>query len=81
MSIDVLINYINNGREIEFEYGGKRFSITYGEVRGRDVISFCEFYKESIEVDTVDELFNIPIYGKKLSDIWESLTEENVWIF
>jgi len=40
-----LVDYINQGREIEFLFQNKKYSITYGVIGGKSVISFCEFYQ------------------------------------
>ena len=84
MSIDVLREYVYYGREIEFDYQNKKFSITYGKDPASGdghIISFCEFYQEPIDVKTVDELLQAEWNGEKLKNIWESLTEEDVWIY
>lgn len=47
MTRDQLLDLIKHGREIEFKYNNKMYSITYGRTNGEYVISFCEFYKES----------------------------------
>lgn len=36
---------INSGREIEFLFEGRKYSITYDILNEEDVISFCEFYQ------------------------------------
>ena len=49
MSIDVLREYVYYGREIEFDYQNKKFSITYGKDPASGdghIISLCEFYQE-----------------------------------
>ena len=81
MTIAILRDCVEHGREIEFDYDGKRYSITYGIIDGREVISFCEFYKETTEVITFDELLNISRDGVTLRDMWGKLTENDVWIF
>ena len=40
MTKDLLADYIECGREIEFKYNGKMYSITYGIIEGKEVISF-----------------------------------------
>lgn len=81
MKKEELRQLIEEGHEIEFEYKKKKYSITYGEINGEDVISFCEFYKESVEVKTTDELLAIHYNDFVLGNIIESLTEDKVWIY
>lgn len=81
MKIEELKQLIDEGHEIEFEYKKKKYSITYGEMNGEDVISFCEFYKESVEVKTINELLAIHYNGFVLGNIIESLTKDKVWIY
>ena len=44
-------------------------------------ISFCEFYKETLDVATVDELWNSTYKGIKLSDMLSSIPEDKVDVF
>lgn len=82
MTKEELKNYIDIGHEIEFKYKGKMYSITYGDADGVDVISFCEFYKEPIDVINFDDLCKINYQGENLLDILASLNDkQDVWIF
>ena len=81
MSISEFINLVDEGHEIEFVYEGRKYSVTYGEINEKDVISFCEFYRDSIEVETVNELLDIVYDNKKVSDMVASLKEDDVWIY
>ncbi len=81
MRISEFITLVDEGHEIEFVYEGRKYSVTYGEVNGKEVISFCEFYKDSVEVETVDELLDVVYDNKKVSDMIEMLTENDVWVF
>lgn len=47
----------------------------------KNCISFCEFYKETIEVSSVEELCNIQRYGKKVIDMFTSITNKDVSIY
>lgn len=76
-----LQKYIIQGDEIEFEYDNKRFSITYGEFNGEDMISFCEFYRETTEVKSIEELLKIERYGVTVENMLASCAEENILIF
>ncbi len=72
---------IEQGDEIEFEYNKKMFSITFCLIDGEIMISFCEFYKETTEVKTVEELLKVERYGVTVEEMLESCTEEDIWIF
>ena len=78
MKKEELKEYIETGREIEFEYKGKWYSITYfNRNKKRDYISFCEFYKTPVNVSNFKDLCNIKYNGTKVIDMWESLSEED----
>lgn len=81
MTKELLKEYVYYGREIEFEYKGKMYSITYSLADQEDFISFCEFYKEPTNVKTFEELLEISRGGVTVLQMWESLTEENVWVY
>ena len=76
-----LIEYVNSGREIEFKWNGSMYSITYGVINGKRVISFCEFYKDSTEVTTADELLKVKRDGVSVEEMLLSLSEDDIWIF
>ena len=81
MTEALLKEHVDCGREIEFKYNDKMYSITYGIIDDEEVISFCEFYKETTEVKTFEELIEVSRDGVTVLQMWESLTEENVWIY
>ena len=81
MNKQQLTDYVSQGREIEFQYQGKKYSITYGVIDGKEVISFCEFYQETTEVETVDELIKVERDGITVLQMLESITEEDIWIY
>lgn len=81
MTKQEIVELVNSGRKIEFVYDQKKYSITYGVVNGVEVISFCEFYKESTEVETVDELLKLKRYGVSVEEMFLSVTADNIWIF
>ena len=56
MTKEQLFEWVDTGRELEFNYKGKDYSITYFRKNRKICISFCEFYKETLDVATVDEL-------------------------
>jgi hypothetical protein len=81
MNKDQLMEYISQGREIEFTYNGKKYSITYGTVDGKSVISFCEFYKDTTEVEDVEELVKVKRDGVTVLEMLESLKDEDIYVF
>ena len=54
MKLETLSKYIAMGREIEFSYGGKMYSITYTFASKKQTIHFCQFNNPSKDYDTVD---------------------------
>ena len=81
MNLDQLREYVSEGREIEFKFNGKKYSITYGVIDDKDVISFCEFYQETTEVESVNELIKVERDGVTVLHMLESITEEDIWIY
>ena len=81
MTIDVLKKWVRTGRELEFNYKGKDYSITYYNNDRKDFISFCEAYDETVDVATVDELWNSTYKGIKLSDMLSSIPEDDVYVY
>ena len=81
MTIDVLKKWVRTGRELEFNYRGKDYSITYYNDDRKDFISFCEAYDETVDVATVDELWNSTYKGIKLSDMLSSIPEDDVYVY
>lgn len=81
MNKQELENLIEYGHEIEFTWHNKNFSITYGIKNDKECISFCEFYKETTEVNSVGELCQIKRYNTKVIDMLESITDKDITIF
>ena len=81
MTKEMLADYVECGNEIEFKFNNKMYSITYGIVDEKEVISFCEFYKETTEVESFDELIKVSRDGRTVLQMWEFLSEEEVWIY
>jgi len=81
MTIEVLKKWVRTGRELEFNYKGKDYSITYYNDDRKDFISFCEAYDETVDVATVDELWNSTYKGIKLSDMLSSIPEDDVYVY
>lgn len=81
MTKEQLFKWVDTGRELEFNYKGKDYSIIYFRKNRKIYISFCEFYKETLDVATVDELWNSTYKGIKLSDMLSSIPEDKVDVF
>ena len=81
MTREELKDLIECGDEIEFNYSGKRFSITYYERNGHRVISFCKFCKEITDVDTFEDLCEVKRYGVKVIDMFESISDDDIDIY
>ena len=73
-----LIEWVSTGRELEFEYQGHKYSITYYNNKRRDYISFCEFYQESLDVASVDVLWDSSYKGIEPSKMFSSIPEDEV---
>lgn len=69
------------GREIEFIYKRKRYSITYFYENEKRYISFCEFYCEPIDVESVRELLKINIKNRTLEEILSTLKDTAIDIY
>ena len=50
-------------------------------INGKEVISFCEFYQETTEVETAEELINVTRDSVSVLQMIESITEEDIWIY
>ena len=81
MTKEQLFEWVDTGRELEFNYKRKDYSITYFRKNRKICISFCEFYKETLDVATVDELWNSTYRGIKLSDMLSSIPEDDVYVY
>ncbi len=81
MKLQELKEYILTGREIEFTYNGKDYSITYYNDDREKYISFCEFNKVPLDVSNVEELLEIKQDGITVKEIIESLTNEDYSIY
>lgn len=81
MTNEELKRLVDTGREIEFIYKGKKYSITYYGYSRKKYISFCEFYKEPVDVDSVDNLLKIKLNNICLKEMIESLNDNEIWIY
>lgn len=73
--------WIETGNEVEFSYGEKRYSLTYGRKKnGAEYISFCEFYKPDMEfADAADFMSHAKINDRLLKEIWKDVTDITVF--
>lgn len=81
MTKEQLFEWVDTGRELEFNYKGKDYSIIYFRKNRKIYISFCEFYKETLDVATADELWNSTYKGIKLSNMLSSIPEDDVYVY
>lgn len=81
MDKKTLQEWIRTGREIEFEVNGVNYSLT-NFMEGNEVyLSFCEFYKETLDVKDFDTLWNSTYKGMKFSDLWESVRYDDITLY
>ncbi len=78
MTICQLTEWVKSGRELEFDYQGKRYSITYYGDGRKDYISFCEYYQETLDVPDVDTLWNSSYKDIRLSEMLLSVPAKDV---
>ena len=81
MTIEELEQLVKTGREIEFSFKDKRYSITYGFIENEYVISFCEFYKETTEVKDFNSLLKVSRNGITVKEMIESVSDKDIEIF
>ncbi len=81
MNKQTLLDYIRAGHEIEFKWNDNMYSITQGIINGQQVISFCQFYKESTEVHSPEELLKIKRYNTTVLEMIQSISEKDMWIY
>lgn len=80
MKKEELKKLIEEGHEIQFEYKNKKYSITYGEINGEEIISFCEFDKDTVEVKTFDELLSVRYNDFVFGNILDNIKDDKTWI-
>lgn len=78
MTKEQLKDWVNTGREIEFDYKDKRYSITYYGDNRVNYISFCEFYEETLDVADVETLWISTYKGMDVGKILSSITENEM---
>jgi hypothetical protein len=80
MKLSELISYIKIGHDIEFSYNDLKYSITSPAKDGVRFISFCEFYKEPADYNTIDEfLSSAKIEDELLVDILDLITDIDIY--
>jgi hypothetical protein len=81
MTIEKLKDYVKDSFEIELTYQGKKYSVTYYNDKRKDYISFCEFYQDTLDVPDVETLWGSTYHGIKVSNIFESLGDNDYSLF
>lgn len=81
MTTEELIDYLDHGHEIEFNFHGKEYSITWGRLEGKLVLSFCEFYKETTEVEKPEDILSVSRDGYTVKEMFDEITDEDIWIY
>lgn len=81
MTKEILNELISTGREIEFDYKGKKYSIIYFKENNEKIISFCEYYKDTLDVRSADELWNSTYNNISIKEMLSSLSEDEYSVF
>lgn len=48
---------------------------------GKHVISFCEFYKDTTEVEIPEDILTVDRNGVTVIQMLESITEDDIWVY
>ena len=81
MTKETLNELILTGREIEFDYKGKKYSIIYFRENNEKIISFCEYYKDTLDVHSADELWNSTYNNISVAEMISSLSEDEYSVY
>ena len=81
MTKNTLLDYLTCGREIEFKFNDKMYSITQGVLDGKHVLSFCEFNQETTEVENPEDVLAIERNGVSVLTMIESISDDDIWIY
>jgi len=81
MTKETLKQLIETGREIEFTYNNKNYSITYYNDKRENYISFCEFYKETTDVKSFEDLCLVSRENVTVIDMLNSLNDNDISIY
>ncbi len=66
--------------EMNFKYKRKWYSITHFEENGEYYISFCEFYKDTTDVSTCEELMEVKRNGVTVWEMLSSIDDDDILI-
>ena len=75
MKRECIEELIKAGREIEFQYRGERYSITYYNDDREKSISVCKFYGKPIDVRNAEEVLKLTIGRFTLEQIFSALPD------
>ena len=81
MDKKTLQEWIETGREIEFELNGINYSLTYSGDFEEYYIYFCQAYDETLDVKDFVTLWNSTYKGMKFSDIWKSVKYDDITLY
>lgn len=81
MTKEQITDWAMTGREIEFRHNGIWYSITYFRKDGKRWISFCEFYKDTLDVENTDDLWESIYHGSRVSDLLSSVSDDEITVF
>ena len=81
MTKEIFNELIATGREIELDYKGKKYSIIYFKENNEKIISFCEYYKDTLDVRSADELWNSTYNNISIEEMLSSLSEDEYSVF
>lgn len=81
MKIECIELLIDNKREIEFVYHNNKFSITYYNDNRTKYISVCEYYRNPIDVASVQEVLKLKIGNKTLEQVFAELPDSAITIY
>lgn len=83
MKVSRVKELLSQGHEFEFEYNGKRYGLTWSDLEGdKNILCFYEFDSDNVvESSDIDEVLSATYNGCKISDIIETLDENEVDVF
>ncbi len=82
MRVECIEALINMEREIEFEYQGEMYSITYWrDENNKFKVSYGKFYKDRAEFDNPYDVINHKVGDKTVEQIFAELPDDAFAIF
>lgn len=79
MTKQQFIEWMEMGLEIEFKSNGIDYSICQMvDENGKAYLSFCEYYKETLDVYDAETLWDSTYKGMKVSDILSIVPESEI---